>query len=85
MYYYRHDLAHIHDQGHGQHADRCSRQRSPARTSPILASSAASVNGFWIRLTPSSRTPRVAGPPLAYPDMNKTFTAGWKARTCPAA
>jgi SAM-dependent methyltransferase len=23
MYYYRHDLAHIHDQGHGQHADRC--------------------------------------------------------------
>jgi SAM-dependent methyltransferase len=23
MYYYRHDLALIHDRGHGQHADRC--------------------------------------------------------------
>jgi hypothetical protein len=23
MYYYRHDLAFIHDRGHGQHADRC--------------------------------------------------------------
>jgi SAM-dependent methyltransferase len=23
MYYYRHDLAYIHDRGHGQHADRC--------------------------------------------------------------
>ena len=23
MYYYRHDLALVHDRGHGQHADRC--------------------------------------------------------------
>jgi SAM-dependent methyltransferase len=40
MYYYRHDLALIHDRGHGQHADRCApgivELLSPARDGIVL-------------------------------------------------
>ena len=48
---------------------------SPSATRSLTASSFI-VNGFWMKFTPSSRTPRWAITSVVWLDMNRTFVAG---------